>query len=222
MQTIADGVHVVDAKQRFFGVELGARMTILELEGGVLVHSPVGVPSETLPDLPVRWVLAPNLFHHLYIGSWMEVGAEGWAAPGLADKRPDLSFHGAVEPGARPFGPEVEMFPLKCFPFTNEVVVLHRPSRTLLVTDLVFNLAPTAPWLSRAAMRCLCGYPGCRTTLLERALMRREVARREITLLLALDFDRLIMAHGQVIETGGRAALEGAFEWLASPVTQRP
>ena len=218
LTTMAAGVHVLEAEQRFVGLELGARMTVLEVDGGLLVHAPLGVPLETLGHLgPPRWLLAPNTFHHLHVGPWIAAGCEAWAAPGLAEKRPDLAFHGVVAPGVQPFGPDVALFPLSCFPFTNEVVVYHRPSRTLLVTDLVFNLAPTAPWLTRAAMRCAGGYPGCRTTALERGLMRREAARREIGDLLSLDFDRLIMAHGQVIESGGRAALARAFAWLGVP-----
>jgi len=215
LEAIADGVHVGRAQQRFFGLELGARMTVLELEGGLLIHSPIAMDPDAISDLgKPRWVLAPNLFHHLYVGPWMERGCEGWAAAGLAAKRPDLSFHGVAEPGTEPFGPDAPVFPLTCFPFSNEVVVLHKPSRTLVVTDLVFNLAPTAPFSTRAAFWCLCGYPGCRTTLLERTLMRRDAARREVGELLALDFDRLVLAHGEVIETGGQSALARAFDWL--------
>jgi hypothetical protein len=223
LTTIAAGVHVVEAEQSFYGLQLGARMTVLEVDGGLLVHSPLGVPLETLGHLgPPRWVLAPNTFHHLYVGPWLAAGCEGWAAPGVAEKRPDLGFHGVVTPGLRPFGPDIELFPLSCFPLSNEVVVYHRPSRTLVLTDLVFNLAPTAPWLTRAAMWCGGGYPGCRTTVIERGLMRREAARREMGDLLRLDFDRLIMAHGQVIESGGRDALAQAFAWLGVPAGQLP
>ncbi len=215
MQTLADGVHVLEGDQRFFGIEMGARMTVLETESGVLVYSPLGVPVDRIAHIGTpRWVLAPNLLHHLYAGPWLTDGVEGWAAKGLAEKRPDLHFHGVIEGGQQPFGADVGVYPLSCFPFTNEVVVHHRPSRTLVVTDLVFNIAPTAPWLTRTAMFCACGYPGCRTTLLEQALMRRDAARREVNALLELDFDRLIMAHGTVIETGGRAALARAFRWL--------
>lgn len=215
LRQIAPGVHVAEAPQRFFGVEVGARMTVLELEGGLLVHSPVAIDPEAIAHLGTpRWVLAPNLFHHLYVGPWVEAGLEAWAAPGLPDKRPDVSFDGVVERGARPFGDEVALLPLECFPLSNEVAVLHRPSGTLIVCDLVFNFPTTAPWTTRAAMRCLCGYPGCRTTLLERVGMRREVARRELATLDGWAFDRLVMAHGEVIGSGGKEALRGAFDWL--------
>ena len=218
LETIADGVHVAVAEQRFLGLEVGARMTVLETDAGLLVHSPLGVPVDGLAGLGTpRWALAPNLLHHLYVAPWIEAGIETWAAPGLAEKRSDLLFHGVVEPGTQPFGPDVELYPLRCLALTNEVVVLHRPSRTLVVTDLVFNIPRAAPWLTRAGMWCACGYPGCRTTSLERVLIRREVGRREIAALLELDFDRLILAHGEVIETGGRAALAEAFRWLRIP-----
>lgn len=92
--------------------------------------------------------------------------------------------------------------------------MLHRPSKTLVVSDLVFNFGPTAPWITRAAMRGLLGHPGCRTTLIERLGMHRAAARREIATLAEWDFDRIIMAHGEVIEREGRAVLLGAFDWL--------
>jgi hypothetical protein len=38
--------------------------------------------------------------------------------------------------------------------------------------------------------------------------------RTTINALLEKDFDRLTVAHGHVIETGAREALEGAFSWL--------
>jgi hypothetical protein len=215
VHTLADGIHVHDAPQRFLGLELGTRMTVLETDDGLLVHSPIAVDPSVVAHLGTpRWVVAPNKFHHLHVGPWIEAGLEGWAAPGLPEKRPDLAFAGVLSAERHPFGDAVEVFPLTCFSLTNEVVLLHRPSRTLLVTDLVMHIAPHAPWTTRAALACVGGYPGCCTTLLERVGFHRETARREIAALAALDFDRLVMAHGEVIETGGRDALLGAVAWL--------
>lgn len=216
--TIAPGVHVLDTAQRFLGLELGARMTVLELDGGLLVHSPVAVPTSVVEHLGTpRWVLAPNLFHHLYIGPWVEAGLDGWGAPGLPDKRSDVRFEGVVSGGTSPFGNEVEAYTLRSFSLTNEVVLLHKPSRTLLVSDLVFNISPTAPWLTRAAMRCAGGYPGCAVTIVERFGMRRDLAREDLATIASWDFDRVVMAHGDVIETGGKQALLRAFRWLSLP-----
>ena len=119
-----------------------------------------------------------------------------------------------VEPGTQPFGSEIEVLPLTCFSFSNEVVVLHRPSRTLVVTDLCFNLPSSAPLYTRLAMRAMGGYPGVRTTLLERFGMQRAIARRELGTIASWDFDRLVLAHGDVVERGGKDAFVRAFGWL--------
>lgn len=208
-------IHTFEAPQRFYGVQVGCRMTAMALDGGLLLHSPIDLePAALVPLGTPRWLLAPNKLHHLYVGPWIERGLESWAAPGLPEKRPDLRFDHVVEDACEPFGDAVRFIPLRCFKMTNEVVVLHRPSRTLVVTDLAFHFDKSAPWATRAAMWCSGAYPGCKVSLLERWGVKRDVARAEIAGLLDLDFDRLIMAHGAIIETGGRDALAGAWRWL--------
>ncbi len=215
LRKIADGVYVREAPQGFLGLNLGTRMTALESEQGLLVHSPVALEPEQIASIEnLRWALAPNLFHHLYIGHWIDAGVEAWAAKGLEKKRSDLSFKGTITADSNPFGDDFRLLPLSCFSTSNEVVLLHRPSRTLVVTDLVFNLSEQWPWFTRTSMRLIGGYPGCKTTLLERLGMKRDIARKEIGAIAQWDFDRLIMAHGNIIETGGKEAFLKAFSWL--------
>lgn len=215
MRTLAPGLHVVEAPQRFLGLELGARMTVLELDGGLLVHSPVAVPPDTVADLgELRWVVAPNLFHHLHAGPWAAAADQAFGAPGMARKRPDLGLAGELSLVGEPFGDDVLVLPLRSFPLTNEVVLLHKPSRTLILTDLIFHMSPSLSARTRLAFRFLGGHAGCCTTVLERVGMRHELARRELRGLLQQDFDRIVLAHGDVVETGGKDALAGAFDWL--------
>jgi len=214
LEEVASGVHCVQVPQGFFGLELGTRMTVLETSEGPLVHAPAGLPKSVLGSLgSPRWVVAPNLWHHLYIGGWMGDGVESWAAPGLAEKRTELSFSGTLD-APREFGGDVLAFPLKCIPFSNEVLFLHRPSRTLVVTDLLFNLRPDAPWLTRMAMGLAGAYPGPGPSLVERLAMKRAMAREELRQALAWDFDRLVMAHGAIVETGAKDVLAKGFTWL--------
>lgn len=214
MRPVAEGLYVVETAQRFAGIEVGTRMTALHLAGGWLVHSPVAIdPSTVAGPETTRWVLAPNLLHHLHVGPWIDAGWQAWAARGLPEKRPDLKFAGVIS-ADHPFGDELAIVPTTCFPFANEVVVLHRPSRTLILTDLAFNIQSSAPLLTRAAMTCVCAYPGVRSSLLERVGMKRPVAREELGAILALDFDRIILSHGDIVETNGKAALRNAYAWL--------
>lgn len=222
LQQLADGLYTVDAPQGFLGLELGARMTVLQSDDGMLVHSPVAGAMDALASVGTpRWALAPNLFHHLHVGPVAEAGVEAWAAPGLASKRPDVGFAGEVSGATSPFGDAFRVLALSCFSMTNEVVVLHRPSRTLVVTDLVFHLTKRSPWSARFAMGLLGAYPGCRCSVLERVMFKRDVARRELGEIASWDFDRLVMAHGDVIETGGKDALLGAFRWLGLGASAR-
>lgn len=215
MKPLDTDLFVFDAPQSFCGLELGGRMTVLRLDGELLLHSPVAIEPQALQPIGTpRWLLAPNTFHHLYAAEWLERGLEGHASTGLQTKRPDLAFAGFVDRPMEPWGDAVQLIPMTSLPFLSEVALLHRPSRTLVVTDLLFNIGPEAPWATRAAMTLAWGYPGCKATLLERVLMDRDQARADLRGLLELDFDRLIMAHGHIVETGGKDALRGAYDWL--------
>lgn len=208
-------IHTFEAPLRFWGLQVGCRMTVLDLDGDLLLHSPIDLDPELLAPLGApRWLLAPNRLHHLYAGPWMTRGLESWAAPGLPERRPDLQFDHVVDEPCEPFGDAIRLVPLRCFSLTNEVVLLHRPTRTLVVTDLVFHFTSEAPWLTRAALWCTGAYPGCRVSLIERIGMKRAIAREEIASLLELDFDRLIPSHGAIVESGGKDALRQAYRWL--------
>ncbi|MBX2802159.1 MAG: DUF4336 domain-containing protein [Myxococcales bacterium] len=215
MRCIAPGVHVVDRPLQFLGLEIGARMTVLELGEGLLLHSPVDVDADALAEIGApRWALAPNKLHHLFAKPWADAGVETWAAPGLPQKRTDVSFAGVVDSGTHPFGPEVHVLTLQSFSLTNEVVLFHEPSKTLVVTDLLFNFQPTDPWLTRVAMRCACAYPGTEVSLLERFGMKRSVAREEIGAILDWPFERIVMSHGAVVERDAKERFAHAYRWL--------
>jgi hypothetical protein len=56
---------------------------------------------------------------------------------------------------------------------------------------------------------------GVRPTRAFRAAIRdRAAARRSIERILAWDFDRIAIGHGEMVESGGREALRDAYGWL--------
>ena len=212
-----DGLHCVSAPLRFMGVEIGARMSVMRSDSGWLVHSPLpyvkhGPSVAALGE--AAWALAPNRFHHLFVGSWADAGIDAWAAPGLEKKRADVRFAGIVGEQKTNFGSDITLHLIRSMPITSEVVVHHAPSRTLVVCDLLFNIQGDASWFTRAALRLGGAYPGPSASLLEHIFMRRDAARGEIRRLLELDFDRVVMAHGAIIESGGKDALRRAYRWL--------
>ena len=218
----ADDLYTVDRPLRFWGLEVGARMTIIRLrDGGLFLHSPVALAAglrEALTALgPPRFAVAPNRLHHLFIGQYRQAfpDVQLFAAPGLTEKRRDVVFDAVLgdDPPAG-WADEIEQAFVAGYPMLNEVAFCHRASRTLLTCDLAFNFGTTAPAMTRASMRIM-GGRGFGPSLVERLLVRdRAAARRAMEKILAWDFDRVIVAHGDVLESGGRDALRRAYDWL--------
>jgi hypothetical protein len=103
----------------------------------------------------------------------------------------------------------------RAIPLLNEVVFFHRASRTLVLTDIAFNVRRADSWLTRAVLRLDGAYGRFGVSRIGRAVIRdRRAARAAIDRMLGWDFDRVIVAHGEVLERGGRDALREAFAWL--------
>jgi hypothetical protein len=202
--------------------DVGARMTVMRESGNLLLHSPVAHEPELERALRAlgepRWLVAPNKVHHLFLGDWVKAcpEAEPCAAPGLPEKRRDLSFRhvlGAEPPPGWPASVKLE--PIEGAPQMNEIAFLHAPSRTLVLTDLVFNVTKDGRNRARLFHR-LVGATGrfgphrlVRTFVRDRAALRRSLDR-----ILAWDFDRVVMSHGEVLERDGRRRLAEAFAYL--------
>ncbi len=208
------------------GARLPTRMLVVQLaDGGLFVWSPLALSPglrEALDGLgPVRFVVAPNTFHHLfltdYAGGYPD--AELWAAPGLAAKRSDLPLTGEL--GARPAERWVgeldqqQIGPLGGF---CEVAFLHRASRSLLLADLAFNLRGLPRAWDRVLLRVVTGtYGRFGPSRLARWFLARDRAqvRDSLTRIAAWDFEHIVVAHGVPLEGGGREAFLAAFErWL--------
>jgi hypothetical protein len=199
------------------------RMTVIRLaDSGLFLHSPVRLDSELRTELdalgPVRVIVAPNRFHHLFAGEYKStyLDARLYGALGLQSKRKDLRFFAMLgdEPRAEWKG-QVEQLLFKGAPLLNEVVFFHRASRTLLLTDLAFNMPPGTAWGVPFIYRLTAPPGGFGPTRLTRwAIRDRKAAYRSLRRILEWDFDRVIVGHGEIVETGGRARLENGFAFL--------
>jgi hypothetical protein len=101
-------------------------------------------------------------------------------------------------------------------PSLNEVVFLHRPSRTLLCLDLCFHVRPPRNLVTQLFMRLNGAWDRFGPSRIFRyAIVKdRRALRASLDRVLAWDFDRVSVAHGDVLERGGRDALRQGFAWL--------
>jgi hypothetical protein len=223
LRALDENLWVAEQQQRFVGLEVGSRMTVIRLaDGGLWVHSPLRLTPavrEAVEALgPVRHLVAPNLFHHLSIGDWMAAypQARSYAAPGLPEKRKDLRFHELLSDTVpAPWAGQLAVLPWRGAPMLGEVVFFHHASRTLLLTDSAHNIGPEAPAFTRTMFKVLGGYGRLSTSLVDRLVNRdRAAARGTVDTILKWDIQRVIPSHGHIVERDGARAFREAYAWL--------
>ena len=204
------------------GLRIGTRMTLVRLAGGgLLLHSALPLTEARRRDVDSLGVLthlvAPNAFHHRFAAEWANTYPNAIVhgpvelrkkSPGLRLDRllsvpPDVDWSGTLEPLT------IEGSMLK------ETVFVHTPSRTLISSDLVENQNqvdhfPTRLYLRLSGVYQCVGWP----RPLRFLYRDKAAARRSIDELLERDFDRLIIAHGDVIERDAKAALRSGLKFL--------
>jgi hypothetical protein len=224
LQHVDEGLWVAHRPLRFLGAEVGTRMTVVRLrDGSLFVHSPVLLDQPTKTDLdglgPVRFVIAPNRFHHLFLAEYTRAYPEAkfFAAPGLSSKRKDLRFDAILDdvPPAEWNG-QIDQVVFREFPPLNEVVFFHRELRSLIVTDLLFNVRTSESAYTRFLMRLDGGLGRVAVARSFRWLIKRRRAQARLTVdkILSWDFDRLIVTHGEVVASGAKEMVRAAWDFL--------
>ena len=205
---------------RSFTNELGvvtSRMTVIRLKDGrVLIHSPVPVE----PDLrsavenlgEVAALIAPNLFHHQFLSEWRSAFPEATAfcVPGLAAKRSDFKFDGVLEDvSPLEWRGQVDQLLIKGIPEYGEVVFFHRASRTLIVSDLVFNYSPVQAASDPGGADGFGPHGRIRSAISDASALRDSIET-----VLRWPIERVIVSHGQIVESDGHARFQEGFAFL--------
>ena len=222
MKQLDTNLWVAEGPQRFAALEVGARMTVLRLpDGRLFLHSPIH-PRESLVERvraegEVGILVAPNKFHHLHVAGWKRrfPDAKIYVAAGLDTKRSDLAIDGVLDDSADAAWADVmEQHAVQGLPLVNEVVFFHRPSRTLILTDLAFNIGPTAAPMTRLFVRVAGTYGALGPTVAERLLVRdRGAFKASLQRILEWPFERVIVAHGDVCTNNAREQLQQGYAW---------
>jgi hypothetical protein len=221
-QELAPGLWRLDRRLRMpGGLVLPVATTIFRLPSGKLfLHAPVTLDLAAEQSLRALGspsvLLAPNAFHHLFIGAYRNAFADSTAfyAPGLPARVPGLppgvevdergpdAWEGAVEPVL--FGP-MGMF--------SEIVVFHPATATLVLTDLAFNIRRYRGTFDRIGWRLFGVPPEFGTSRTARLTLLRDkgAARPFVEKMLAKDFRRILVAHGEPVEHDAKSEFARAF-----------
>ena len=202
------------------GVGLTSRMTVVRLSDGRLwLHSPVPITPQLQGELAalgqVAWIVAPNKLHHLFLSDAAAAfpGAQLYGAPGLAKKRPDVSGLQTLGADVVPaWREDFDQLVVAGFPIAHEVVWFHRPSRTLILTDLCQFWEGPLSW-SGAAYAHLTGVRKRLAVPRTVRLMIKDKAAfaASARAIMQWRFERVIVAHNAIVEQDAHTVVARAF-----------
>ena len=171
----------------------------------LLLYSPVKISDEDVGEInaegEVGHIVAPNLFHHLYVKraaeQWPKATVHG--APGLAKKRSDLKIDHELGHGSIDSTVDVEV--IGGAPRINESLVFHRPSGTVLCADFLFNVTNPANWRTRFALSMMgVGGRELKQSRLWKLLAKnRDAVRASIDRVLGWPIASILPAHGDPV-----------------------
>lgn len=234
LKPLSENLWIVDGpvvKMSLLGVKFPfpTRMTVIRLKTGQLwCHSPTvltpGLEAELGKLGPVTYLIAPNKLHYVHLPNWRQKYPNSltWAADGVTERAAQHGISIQVDAQLResepaPWADEIEACHFRG-QFMEEVIFFHRPSRTLIVTDLIENFEPNrVPLWLRIPLRLagnLAPHGKAPLDLRLTFLRNKSQLRQQRHQLLDWHPQRIVLAHGALIENNAVENLERAFRWL--------
>nr|GAT54800.1 predicted protein [Mycena chlorophos] len=216
----------------FGRIHLGGRSTAVKLSTGdvfVVASTPLSPETkETLDGLgPVKYIIGINSRHNMFLGEFKRAYPEAkLLAPAAVARFVDdksLIFDGMWGRDApeTKYGFEEEIEACYFSEYLNkDVVFFHHASKTMITADLITNLPGIEQYSksdapgSRFPFYGPLGKPSgwLQGKMLASRVRDPEVMKAAAKTVAEWDWDRLIMAHGDVIESGGKQTWLEAFK----------
>jgi len=233
---------------RFGHIKIGGRGTLVKLKtGSVAVFSPVALTAAVKAKVqalgPIKYIVATDIEHHIFITPWAKEypEAEVIGMEGLPEKReadPDTKgikfshVFSALNKLDTKISPEFDDefdYEFVHSHVNKELVFVHKPTRTLIEADLLFNLPATEQY-SKTKVHPNSGiltklFGGVMNTRGNMVWQKRFLwygaggkdrpgFAESVKRIHQWDFDRIIPCHGDVIETGGKTTFDTVTAWF--------
>jgi hypothetical protein len=222
LQKIAEHIWTVAIPHKMMGLHLGTRMTAVKLSNNkVLLHSPIPISEALHREInaigQVSHIICPNIFHHSYAQEATKAfpNATLHGPKALHKKRADLKFGAELSNTAHPdWANDLAQLSIEGCEL-QETVFYHSKTKTIISADLSENFKtsdhlPTRLYLKAAGIH---GKPGW-SKLLRFVYRDRNLAKKSIAQLFNWDFDKVIVAHGDIINQQAKEAIQQTFVWL--------
>ena len=197
------------------------RMTIVRIKDELVIHSAIRLKEEDYDSIDnlgkVTVIVVPNAFHnseaHFYAKRYPS--AKILVSPASIKRVRKHCRVDGVLPQAWPAHYKSE---LDCFQFVgtrilSESVFLHHPTRTLITTDLVFNMQNELHGVGKLLFKMNRIYKNFGPSRVFKRVFVNDKARAAASFkrILDWDFERVIMSHGDIVHGGGKQALAASI-----------
>lgn len=216
--TMSDIIYF-DSKMKMPLMELPLRSTIIKYKNEVIIISPIDFTASQIDEIKkmgtVTTIIAPSLFHHIFVKRIHKIfdSAKIFCVKGLETKRADIKWDGIIDPSNWRFKDEIELILVEGMPKVNEALFLHKPTKTLIVVDLVFNLINARGLGSFIILSLFGTYQKLGISRFFMMLIKDRAAFiKSMQTVLNYDFQKIIMCHGEVINDNGKSVLTHALK----------
>jgi hypothetical protein len=197
------------------------RMTVVRLKsGGTFVHNAIQLEDQDYAKLErigtPEVIVAPNVFHgsdaHHYKKRYPKARllVSKGAAKSIAKLCP---VDGVLPAWDEALRSEVDCLEAAGMRWLHESLFFHRASRTLLVTDLIFNMQTDFKGFERKFARWnrIDKKFGPSRIFKLVFVKDRKAVSEFLSHVLKWDFDRVVVNHGDILDSGGRELFRKSF-----------
>lgn len=222
---IKDQIWILEYPIRFGGLDLYARTSIIKLDNGeLIIHDPCKINNAIKSEIDslgvVKYIIAPGNFHHLFVSDFQSnyPHAETFLCPGLEQKRPDIEFDWILgnKPDPRWQG-TLDQALIQGTRYIWEVAFFHKPSKTLILVDLLENIGDDYQHKAGLLLKFwwklifrMWNNPKAAPEY-QMGWGNRAIVKKGLNKVLAWDAERVILAHGENIETNVNTTLRSAW-----------
>lgn len=228
MKKISNNLWLFDGEPvTFMMLPFTTRMTIIRLSNSKLwVHSPIKLNTELKAQVDalgeIEYLIAPNHLHHLFLAKWQECypDAQTYGTREVIKKRSELCFCAELTSDkSYPWDEDIHSLLFAGSPLMQEAVFLHRESKTLVLTDLIENFPATDFTPVQRMFAKFTGIlaPNGKTPIDWRMsfLFHKKEAKDNYLKMVQWQPQKIIMAHGVIVESNAMTFLKRSFSWLS-------
>lgn len=215
---LADNLWLLAYPLKLLGADFRRNVTLIRLQSGrLIVHSTAPFKPEEVESIHALgepgWLVDGILRHDTFAreGRAAFPGIPYLAPPGFSEV---VGFPtDPIVPAPEEWNDEVAALEIQGMPEARDTALFHMPSRTLILTELIFNFGHDEPVWTELMLRLGVGKehsPGISRPF--KSGVKNEAAFKDsLAELLRWDFDRIVVGHGDVIASSGREKLTSAL-----------